>query len=182
MNILAIAGSLRKGSYNKALVRATQELAPEGMTITSFDLADIPLFNEDVEAEGDPASVVALKRAIHEADGLLLATPEYNHSMPAVMKNAVDWASRPPKPTALDGKPVGIIGASPGLTGTARAQEHLRASLTNPNALVMPKPELLVFSVKKKVNEEGEIVDELTRGFVGKFLVAFGEWVGRVSS
>ena len=182
MKILGIAGSLRVGSYNKMLIRTAVELAPDGMTVEPYDLEGIPLFNADVEAEGDPEDVSALKEAIRSADGLLIATPEYNHSIPGVLKNALDWASRPPKPNALDGKPVAIIGASPGFTGTVRAQEHLRSSLLNPGSLVMPKPELLVFRVKEKVDEEGKLIDEKTRELMEGFLEKFGEWVGRVSS
>src|SRR5690606_18294913 len=113
-------GSLREGSYNRALLRAAAELAPEGMTIDTFDLRQVPLYNGDVEAAGDPPGVAALKQAIRDADGVLFATPEYNHGVPGVMKNAVDWASRPPRAAALQGKPVALIGASPGITGTAR--------------------------------------------------------------
>ncbi len=182
MKILGIAGSLRSGSYNKMLIRAAAELTPEGMTVETFDLEGIPLYNHDVEVAGDPERVVVLKEAIHAADGLLIATPEYNHSMSAVIKNAIDWASRPPKPNSLDGKPVAIMGASPGITGTVRAQEHLRSTLLNPGALVMPKPELLVFRVREKVNEEGKLTDERTRELMTGFLENFREWFERVGT
>ncbi|MBU1878089.1 MAG: NAD(P)H-dependent oxidoreductase, partial [Chloroflexi bacterium] len=112
LQVLGIAGSLRQGSYNRALLRAAQELAPAGMTITVLDLAPIPLYNADVQALGDPAPVVALKTAIRLADALLIATPEYNYSIPGVLKNAIDWASRPPAESPLRGKPLGIMGAS----------------------------------------------------------------------
>src|SRR5690242_13902531 len=118
LRVLGFAGSLRSASYNRALIRAAQELAPPNMTIDVFDLAAIPLYNADVEAQGDPEPVAAFKQAIRGADALLIATPEYNHGVPGVMKNAIDWASRPPRQSPLDGKPVGILGGSPGITGS----------------------------------------------------------------
>jgi chromate reductase len=138
--VLGIAGSLRRASYNRALLKAAQELAPDGLTIEVFDLLDVPLYNGDVEAQGEPAAVAELRRAIHAADGVLMVTPEYNHCVPGVMKNAVDWASRPPGSAALDEKPVGIIGASPGFTGTARGQSQLRQAFEFTNSFCMPQP------------------------------------------
>jgi chromate reductase, NAD(P)H dehydrogenase (quinone) len=126
IRILGIAGSLRAQSFNRALLRAAKELAPQPLRIEIFDLLPIPLYNGDVEEQGDPKAVTAFKQAIAQADGVLMATPEYNHGVPGVMKNAVDWASRPPRGAALSGKPVGIIGASPGMTGSARGQSQLR--------------------------------------------------------
>ena len=120
LRILGVAGSLRAGSYNRALLRAAVRLAPEGMEIEVFDLLEVPLYNGDVEAAGDPPGVMGFKQAISAADGVLMVTPEYNHGVPGVMKNAVDWASRPPRQAPLESKPVGLIGASPGITGTAR--------------------------------------------------------------
>jgi chromate reductase len=126
IRVLGFAGSLRRGSYNRALLRAAQELAPAGMTIEVSDLAPIPLYNADVEAEGDPEPVAAFKAAIRRADALLIACPEYNHGVPGVLKNAIDWASRPPRSAALDRKPLALMGASPGMTGSARGQSQLR--------------------------------------------------------
>src|SRR5882672_4988864 len=126
LSVLGIAGSLRAASFNRSLLRAAQELAPAGMTITAFDLAPIPLYNADVEATGDPEPVAALKSAIRQADALLIATPEYNFGVPGVLKNAIDWASRPPRGSAMQGKPVAIMGATPGGWGTARSQMQLR--------------------------------------------------------
>ena len=126
VNVLGFAGSLRRDSFNRSLLRAAAELAPEGMAISTFDLAEIPLSNGDVEALGDPEPVAAFKQAIRAADGVLMVTPEYNHGVPGVMKNAVDWASRPPGDAALARKPVALLGASPGLPGTARGQSQLR--------------------------------------------------------
>ncbi len=129
IKVFGIAGSLRAGSSNKALLRAAAELAPEGMEIRLFErLAEVPLYNEDVEKAGEPESVAALKGAIREADALLFATPEYNYGVPGVLKNAIDWASRPPRNSVLNGKPAAIMGATPGTSGTARAQLALRQS------------------------------------------------------
>ena len=181
VQVLGIAGSLRRGSYNRALLAAAQELAPAGMTIEIADLASVPLYNGDVEAEGDPEGVANLKQAIRAADGLLFATPEYNHGVPAVMKNAVDWASRPPRQSPLDGKPVAIIGASPGLTGTARGQSQLRQAFEFTNSFAMPQPELLVFKAHEKFDSQGRLQDEATRAHLAKFLIAFQGWMGRFS-
>ena len=144
LTFLGIAGSLRRGSYNRGLIRAAVEVAPEGTTVIPFDLADLPMFNADVEAEGDPAAVAVFKRAISAADALLIATPEYNHCVPGLLKNAIDWASRPARRSVLTGKPVAIMGATSGGGGTARAQAHLRDGLAYTNGYVLPLPEVLV--------------------------------------
>lgn len=179
MRILGIAGSLRKASFNRALLRAARKRAPDRMTIEIFDLDDVPLYNGDVEAAGDPAGVVALKDAIRAADGVLFATPEYNYGVPAVMKNAVDWASRPPRDAALNGKPVGVVGASPGQVGTARSQLQLRQAFGFTNSYCMPQPEVLVFRAHEKFDDAGELTDEKTAEFLGKYLAAFHDWVLR---
>src|SRR5688572_3712231 len=113
ITVLGIAGSLRKASYNRALLHAAAQRAPSDMTLVPYALDDVPLYNGDVEAAGDPPGVVAFKKAIAAANGVLFVTPEYNHGVPGVMKNALDWASRPARGAPLGGKPVGIIGASP---------------------------------------------------------------------
>lgn len=174
--VFAFAGSLRDDSYNRALLRAAQEEAPDGMTIDLFDLAGVPLYNADVEAEGDPERVAALKNGIRAADAVLIATPEYNHGVPAVTKNAVDWASRPPKNSPLDEKAVGIIGASPGMTGSARGQSQLRQAFEFTNSYCMPQPEILVSRAHEKFDDEGRLTDEKTRSFLGTYLTALAEW------
>lgn len=179
LTITGIAGSLRAASYNRALLRAAAEVAPDGMRIAIFDLADVPLYNGDVEAGGDPPGVAAMKAAIAQADGVLFATPEYNHGVPGVMKNAVDWASRPPRKAALGGKPVGLIGASPGMTGTARGQSQLRQAFEFTDSFCMPQPELLVYRAHEKFGEDGTLTDEATRAYLGKYLTAFALWVER---
>src|SRR5689334_17289703 len=179
LRILGIAGSLRAASYNRALLRAAQELAPADMTLEVFDLRAVPLYDGDVEAAGDPEGVAAFKAVIRAADGVLMATPEYNHGVPGVMKNAIDWASRPPRGAALDAKPVGIIGASPGMTGSARGQSQLRQAFEFTNSYCMPQPEILVFRAHEKFDAEGRLTDPPTREYLGKYLVAFGVWVRR---
>lgn len=179
IRVLGFAGSLRKASYNRALLRAAVEVAPAGLTIEVFDLLEVPLYNGDVEAEGDPPAVAALKAAIAAADGVLIVTPEYNHGVPAVTKNAVDWCSRPPRGAVLDAKPVGIIGASPGMTGSARGQSQLRQAFEFTNSYCMPQPELLVFRAHEKFDEAGRLTDEATRSHLAKYLTAFEAWVRR---
>ncbi len=153
--ILGFAGSLRAGSYNRALLRAAAEEAPEGMTIETFDLAPIPLYNQDVEEEGDPEPVAAFKEAIARSDGVLIATPEYQFGMSGVLKNALDWASRPPRNSVMEGKPVAMMGASPSPVGTARAHLQLRQTLNYLQADMVIRPEVLVAHAPEKFDEEG---------------------------
>lgn len=170
VRVVGVSGSLRAGSFNTSLLRAAIELAPAGITIEPFDLAPIPLYNADVEQQGDPAPVAAFKRAIQEADALLIATPEYQHGVPGVLKNALDWASRPPGRTVLRDKAVGIMGASPGFVGTARAQTQLREALTFSRAWAVLEPEVLVGRAREKFDAAGRLTDEQTRTFVAKLL------------
>ena len=180
--VCGIAGSLRERSFNRALLRAAKELAPEGMEIRIFDrMAEMPLFNEDVEVHGDPEPVQALKRAIGEADALLIATPEYNHGVPGVLKNAIDWASRPARGSVLSGKPTAILGASPGVTGTARAQSQLRQAFVFTNTPAVLQPEILVYRANEKFDSERRLTDEKTREFVGKLLVTLADWTRRLA-
>jgi chromate reductase len=181
--VCGIAGSLRQASYNRALLRAAQELAPVGMEIRIFDrVGELPLFDQDLEEQGDPESVVAMRRAIAEADALLIATPEYNHGVPGVLKNAIDWASRPPRGAVLAGKPTAILGASPGVTGTARAQSQLRQSFVFTDTPVLPQPEILVYRAHEKFDAEGRLTDERTREFVAKLLVGLASWTRKLGA
>ena len=179
LRVLGFAGSLRAGSYNRALLRAAGELAPDGMRIDVHDLIDIPLYNGDVEAEGDPAPVAAFKDAIREADALLIACPEYNHGTPGVLKNAIDWASRPPRGSPLNGKRAGIIGASPGMVGSARGQSQLRQAFGFTNTYAMLQPEVLVARAHEKFDDAGRLADGTTRKFLGQYLAAFRDWLRR---
>ncbi len=181
LRILGIAGSLRRASFNRGLIRAAVEVAPPGITVTTHDLHDLPMFDADMEVLGDPEPVAAFKRAIADADALLIATPEYNHCVPGVLKNAIDWASRPPRSSVLGGKPVAIMGASPGRGGTARAQAQLRDGLTYTNSLVLPLPEILVPLAGDKFDEGGDLIDEVTRVEIRDLLVALAAWTRRLS-
>lgn len=180
LTVAGFAGSLRKGSFNRSLLRAAVELAPEGMAIEVLDIAAIPIFNADLEAEGDPAPVAEFKRAVAAAAGLLIATPEYNLGVPAVTKNVIDWASRPPRNSVLGGKPVAVMGATPGMGGTARGQSQLRQAFVFTNSYAMPQPEVLVRRASELFDAEGLLVDEPTREHLGKFLAAFADWIERV--
>jgi chromate reductase len=180
LQFLGIAGSLRRASMNRGLIRAAIELAPRGTTVDAWDIADIPLFNADVEAQGEPAPVAAFKQAIAAADALLIATPEYNHCVPGVLKNAIDWASRPARQSVLTNKPVAVMGASTGRGGTARAQAHLRDGLAYTNGLVLPLPEVLVDLGAGKFDGDGNLLDEGTRDEVRDLLVSLAAWTRRM--
>jgi chromate reductase len=171
MKILAVSGSLRAASYNTALLHAARELAPAEMTIEVFGLGDLPFFNQDVEEQGDPAPVAAWKDAVRAADGLLIACPEYNGGLTAVLKNAIDWASRG-KPAPLDGKLACALGASPGITGTVRAQDALRLNLKRTGADLAPLSDILVGQAHTKI-ENGKLIDERTRQAIARHLASF---------
>lgn len=176
VTLLAFAGSLRDESYNRSLLQAAIELAPDGVEIEVFDLDAIPMYDGDVEADGDPEAVAEFKRRIAEADGVLIATPEYMHGIPGVLKNALDWASRPPGKSALKGKPVAMMGASPSPVGTARAHLQLRDALVYVEADMVTKPEVLVSRAGEKF-EDGQLVDEAGRRFLGELLERFVEHI-----
>ena len=178
VKVCGIAGSLRRGSYNRGLLRAAARLAPERMNLAIFDrLGDVPLYDGDVEAAGDPEPVTALKSAIREADALLIATPEYNYGVPGVLKNAIDWASRPPSGSVLAGKPTALLGASPGRIGTARAQLALRQSFVFTQTPVLAGPEVLVAEAHKKFAEDGTLSDDQTAKLVRSLLERLLAWV-----
>lgn len=180
LRVLGISGSLRQGSYNSALLRAAVELAPEGMTITPHDIRDIPLYDEDVRAKGLPAPVQELREAILAADALLIVTPEYNFSIPGVLKNAIDWASRPPaQPFA--GKPLAIMGASGGMSGTMRAQYHLRQVAVFLDMHLLNKPETFIRNAGSLVDAAGKLHDEPTRKHVADHLLALATWTRRLN-
>jgi len=170
MRLLGIAGSLREGSYNRGLLRAARELAPEGVELVEQNLRGLPFYDGDLEAAGDPDSVTELKNAIRRADAIVIATPEYNRGIPGVLKNAIDWASRPALASPLARKPVAIMGATTGFAGTARAQQQLRDALEFPGALVVQQPEVLVSEAYLRFDEYGELVDEETRAEIADLL------------
>lgn len=171
MNVLGISGSLRHASFNSMALRAAQKLAPEGMRIDIADLAPIPLYNDDVRAAGYPQTVLALKERVRAADAILLVSPEFNFSVPGVLKNTLDWLSRPPEPP-FDGKVVAIMGASTGVLGTARMQYHLRQVLLYMNTFTVNKPEVFINQAASKFNAEGELIDAPTAKIMTDLLVA----------
>ncbi len=179
MKVLGISGSLRKASYNTAALRAARELAPAGMVIDQAGIGDIPLYNEDLRAAGLPASVERLRAQLAGADAVLFVTPEYNYSIPGVLKNAIDWASRPPS-QPFDGKPVAIMGASGSLLGTARAQYQLRQMLVFLNAFPINKPEVFIAQAPSKFDADGRLTDEATRGFIRQLLESLEQWTARL--
>lgn len=179
--VLGICGSLRRLSYNRGLLEAARTLAPEGMVITSFEaMREIPAYDGDLEHDPLPPAVAALKNAIVAADGILFATPEYNYGIPGLLKNAFDWASRPPRATPLAGKPAAILGASTGNFGTARAQLELRKALLSTASHAMLRPEFLLARCAEKFDAESRLTDEPTREFLRTFLAAFAAWIERM--
>jgi chromate reductase, NAD(P)H dehydrogenase (quinone) len=180
ITILGFAGSLRRASYNRGLIRAAVKLAPSGVTIETWSIDDIPLYNQDVEDAGDPPSVARFKAAIAAADALLVATPEYNHGIPGVLKNALDWASRPRVTSPLKDKPVAVLGASPGRGSTARAQSQLREAFVFTGACVMPLPELMVGSAAQHFDALGNLVEPGIRAALVDLIDALHAWTLRV--
>ena len=169
VRILGIAGSLRRQSYNRSALQAAVELAPAGVDMTTFELDGIPGFNQDDEKQ-PPQKVVELKQAIRAADALLIVTPEYNYSVPGVLKNAIDWASRPYGDSAFAGKVAAIMGASIGGIATARAQYHLRQCFVFLDVPVVNQPEVMIGHAADRFDAEGRLTDEKTREFIGKLL------------
>jgi chromate reductase len=180
MRILGFAGSLRRKSYNRGLIRAAAELAPAGLVVDIVDLAGIPFYNQDVEDAGEPGSVVAFKTAIARADALLVATPEYNHGVPGVLKNAIDWASRPRVTSPLHDKSIAVLGASPGRGSTARAQAQLRDAFVFTGACVMPQPEFLVGAAGSHFDDDGNLTDPEVRASLVELLEALRVWTRRI--
>lgn len=181
IRILGIVGSLRKKSYNRAALRAAMALAPQGATVEAFDIDGLPGFNEDDE-KSPPAKVVELKKHIRAADALLIVTPEYNYSVPGVLKNAIDWASRPYGDSAWAGKPAAIMGASVGGIATARAQYHLRQMLVFLDVLALNKPEVMIGNAASKFDDEGNLTDDKTKDAIRKQLEALVAWTRRLKS
>jgi chromate reductase len=171
---------LREGSLNRALLHAAVELAPAALEIVPHGLSDVPLYNADLEARALPRAVFDLRVAVMQADAVLIATPEYNHGVPGVLKNAIDWLSRPPADSALNGKPCGIIGASPGMTGTARAQTQLRQAFVFTNTHAMARPEVLVARANAKFDEKRRLTDDNTREHLTVFLNELVKWIERL--
>jgi chromate reductase, NAD(P)H dehydrogenase (quinone) len=181
IRILGIAGSLRKESYNRSVLRAATELVPEDAVIEIFEIDGLPGFNQDDE-ESPPAKVTELKQRIRESDAVLFVTPEYNYSVPGVLKNAIDWASRPYGDSAWIGKPAAIMGASVGAIATARAQYHLRQMMVFLDMYPLNQPEVMIGNCADKFNEKGELTDETTKKFMRDQLQQLVDWTKRLSS
>ena len=179
ISILGFAGSLRKGSYNKALIRAAQELVPANAVLEIFDLEGIPPYNQDHE-QNPPEKVKAFKQKIQKADAILIATPEYNYSIPGVLKNALDWASRPFGDNSLEGKPAGIMSASMGMLGGSRAQYHMRQIFVFLDMHPLNRPEVIVPAAHEKVDQSGRVTDEKTRQKIKELLEALVNWTRRL--
>jgi chromate reductase, NAD(P)H dehydrogenase (quinone) len=179
LHVAALVGSLRKASYNRMALNAAIELAPAGMSIEPVGIGDLPHYDDDVRLAGYPPEVERLRTALTRADAILFVTPEYNYSIPGVLKNAIDWASRPPS-QPFDGKPVAIMGASGGLLGTARAQYQLRQMLVFLNAFPVNKPEVMIGQAASKFDEDGRLADETTRDLIRQLLGSLAAWTRRL--
>ena len=180
IRILGIAGSLRQESYNRGALMAAAELVPDGATLDIFDLDGIPGFNQDDE-QNPPVKVTEFRQLIREADAILFVTPEYNYSIPGVLKNAIDWASRPYGHNAFEGKPAAIMGASVGLIGTARAQYHLRQMMVFLNMFPINKPEVMIGNCDDKF-DQGKLTDEPTKEIIRLLLQNLVEWTQRIGT
>jgi len=177
--VLGLCGSLRQKSFNRYTLRAAGELMPEGLSFEAADLPDLPLYNQDIQDRGFPEALAPFAEKIAQADALLIASPEYNHSLPAVLKNTIDWLSRLPKPL-FQGKPVAIVSASPGLLGGARMQYDLRRILGQLGAMILSRPEVFINLAASKFDADGRLTDETTRKMIAAQLTAFAEWIPRV--
>jgi chromate reductase, NAD(P)H dehydrogenase (quinone) len=176
--IIGFAGSLRKNSFDRSILLAALDLVPKDATLEVFDLEGMPLFNPDMENR-PPEKVKAFKAKIRAADAILVATPEYAYSMPGVLQNAIDWASRPPRDNAFHGKPVAVMGASPGVTGAARAQYHLREIFAALNMSVLDAPEVMVPFANEKIDRNGWVIDRETIGEIEELLESLVSWTKR---
>jgi len=180
VNILGICGSIRKNSYNMALLNAASSLLPKGTELRIFDIGRLPLYNQDLEQEL-PDTVKEFKTEVKRADALLIATPEYNRSIPGVLKNAIDWASRPAGDNSFDGKAVATMGASTGNIGTALAQYHLREIFSFLNMHPLERPQVLVSNADKKIRNN-VLEDEETRKWIAELMSNLGEWANRINA
>ncbi|MDD5038346.1 MAG: NAD(P)H-dependent oxidoreductase [Dehalococcoidales bacterium] len=181
LNILGFAGSLRAGSYNRALLRVAADLVPKDAKLEIFDLEGIPPFNQDLE-KSIPEKVKEFKTKIRSADALLIATPEHNYSIPGVLKNAIDWASRPYGDNSFDGKPVAIMSASTGMLGGARAQYQLRQVSVFLNMHPLNRPEVFVTFAQQKFDEKGNFTDEKAKDFIKELLKALTAWTKKLTT
>ncbi len=178
-NIVGLSGSLRQASYNTAALMAAQAMVPDGVTITLADLSSIPIYNDDDRIKGQPASVSALAKRISEADAVMIATPEYNYSVPGMLKNVIDWLSKVPEQPFKD-KPMAILGASMGTFGTARAQYDLRKMFVFLDAHILNQPEVMIGSAQTRFDSEGQLIDEATKKLMLSQIIALRDWSLRI--
>ncbi|MBB6448506.1 chromate reductase [Geomicrobium halophilum] len=176
-NILGISGSLRRNSFNRHILKAATEMSEDHVTIHTYDLSVLPLFNGDLETGGDPEVVNAFKHALTESDGLFIVTPEYHQGMPGVLKNAIDWAGSDANHNVLKNLPAAVTGASPTMLGTAFSQQQVKQSLTAAGSLVMQKPSVFISFANQKIGENGDITDEDTSARVKSSLRSFTKWI-----
>jgi chromate reductase len=179
IKIIGIVGSLRKGSYNRSALRAAASLAPKNAVIEVAEIGDLPLFNQDFE-QNLPEEVKEFKEKIKAADAILFVTPEYNYSVPGVLKNAIDWASRPYTDDSWQGKPVAIMSASTGMLGGARAQYHLRQMLVFLNMHPVNRPEVMIPNARDKFDEKGNLIDEIAKEKIKELLEALVAWTKKL--
>ncbi|WP_035710035.1 NADPH-dependent FMN reductase [Salibacterium aidingense] len=177
LKILGISGSLRKDSFNRMILREMARHTPEGADVSIFNLKHVPLFNADLEENGDPEAVEDFKESILEADGFLIVTPEYSHGMPGVLKNALDWAASVTNRNVLDKKPAYVLGASPAPLGTALSQAQVKQTLAAAGAFVLQQPELYIGKVPSKIDEAGRLQDDSTKTRLHQAMEAFVEWI-----
>jgi len=177
--LLGICGSLRKASINRALLDAVRDALPASARMSMFDDLNLPIFNSDLD---DPPAVVQLKAAIALADGVVFGVPEYNYSIPGGLKNALDWVSRPPQHSPMRGKPIGIVGAATGMSGTIRAQTHLRQMLLFSDSPCLSQPEVLIPRAHERFDAEGRLTDPSTRTLLEKFGAAMIVFVERYAT
>ncbi|MBA3352437.1 MAG: NAD(P)H-dependent oxidoreductase [Blastocatellia bacterium] len=180
IKILGIAGSLREGSLNRGALRAAVEVAPEGSTIEIFDIAGIPEFVQGQDVD-PPAKVADFKKQIRAADAVMFCSPEYNYSLPGVLKNAIDWASRPYGDNGWEGKPAAIMGVSPGAIGTARMQYHLRQIMVFLDMHPINKPEVMIGKAAEKFDADGNLTDETTRDYIRQLIQNLVDWTQKIS-
>jgi chromate reductase, NAD(P)H dehydrogenase (quinone) len=178
LEIGVMIGSLRSASYNRRVFESSLELIPDGLKLTEIPIRDLPLYNQEIQEKPTP-EVTAFWDAVRRVDGILFISPEYNYSVPGVLKNAFDWASRPPEHAPIAGKPAGLLGASSGRSGTMRMQLHMRSVLPALSMPVMPKPEVFIMSADDVFDQNGRLQDERVRKQLSSFYAAFERWVRR---
>ena len=179
LDVRVMIGSLRKASYNRQVFDNSHDLVPESMTLTEIPIWELPLYSQDIQESPTPV-IERFWGSVREADAILFISPEYNYSVPGVLKNAIDWASRPPSSAPIVGKPAGVLGASNGRSGTMRMQLHMRSILPCLNIAVMPRPEVFIVSAADVIDKDGKLHDERVRGHLVRFYASFEHWIRKI--